>query len=230
MSDAEEYEMMIKVILIGDSGVGKTNIMSKYLKNQFMENSKATVGVEFGSKLFNHQGHKIKAQIWDTAGQEKYKAITGAYYKGSKGAFIVYDITRKDTFASIERWVNDLKATSDPKLTIILIGNKNDLDDKREVSKDQGEEKAKSFGCAFLETSAFSGDNLDKAFELMVKEIYEKFSNSSSEEEEFEAVKKGEDLKVEKATDKNILYFRNDFLSYISSIQIIKKKCFLQIH
>ena len=203
MSDAEEYEMMIKVILIGDSGVGKTNIMSKYLKNQFMENSKATVGVEFGSKLFNHQGHKIKAQIWDTAGQEKYKAITGAYYKGSKGAFIVYDITRKDTFASIERWVNDLKATSDPKLTIILIGNKNDLDDKREVSKDQGEEKAKSFGCAFLETSALSGDNLDKAFELMVKEIYEKFSNSSSEEEEFEAVKKGEDLKVEKATDKN---------------------------
>ena len=202
MSDAEEYEMMIKVILIGDSGVGKTNIMSKYLKNQFMENSKATVGVEFGSKLFNHQGHKIKAQIWDTAGQEKYKAITGAYYKGSKGAFIVYDITRKDTFASIERWVNDLKATSDPKLTIILIGNKNDLDDKREVSKDQGEEKAKSFGCAFLETSAFSGDNLDKAFELMVKEIYEKFSNSSSEDEEFEAVKKGEDLKVEKATDK----------------------------
>ena len=202
MSDAEEYEMMIKVILIGDSGVGKTNIMSKYLKNQFMENSKATVGVEFGSKLFNHQGHKIKAQIWDTAGQEKYKAITGAYYKGSKGAFIVYDITRKDTFASIERWVNDLKATSDPKLTIILIGNKNDLDDKREVSKDQGEEKAKSFGCAFLETSAFSGDNLDKAFELMVKEIYEKFSNSSSEEEEFEAAKKGEDLKVEKVTDK----------------------------
>ena len=202
MSDAEEYEMMIKVILIGDSGVGKTNIMSKYLKNQFMENSKATVGVEFGSKLFNHQGHKIKAQIWDTAGQEKYKAITGAYYKGSKGAFIVYDITRKDTFASIERWVNDLKATSDPKLTIILIGNKNDLDDKREVSKDQGEEKAKSFGCAFLETSAFSGDNLDKAFELMVKEIYEKFSNSSSEDEEFEAVKKGEDLKVEKATNK----------------------------
>ena len=204
MSDTEEYEMMIKVILIGDSGVGKTNIMSKYLKNQFMENSKATVGVEFGSKLFNHQGHKIKAQIWDTAGQEKYKAITGAYYKGSKGAFIVYDITRKDTFASIERWVNDLKATSDPKLTIILIGNKNDLDDKREVSKDQGEEKAKSFGCAFLETSAFSGDNLDKAFELMVKEIYEKFSNDSTGEDELAPGSNGEDVKLDKVNDKNI--------------------------
>ena len=164
MAEIEEYEMMVKVILIGDSGVGKTNIMSKFLKNQFMEESKATIGVEFGSKLFNHEGHKIKAQIWDTAGQEKYKAITGAYYKGSKGALVVYDITQKKTFENIEKWVNDLKAAGDPKITIILIGNKNDLDDKRQVSKDQGEEKARSFGCAFLETSAYSGDNIDKAF------------------------------------------------------------------
>ncbi len=201
MADIEEYEMMIKVILIGDSGVGKTNIMSKYLKNQFMENSKATVGVEFGSKLFNHEGHKIKAQIWDTAGQEKYKAITGAYYKGSKGAFVVYDITRKETFASVERWVNDLKSTSDPKLTIILIGNKNDMEDQRQVTKEQGEEKAKSFGCAFLETSALSGDNLDKAFTLMVKEIFEKFNSESTGEEEGDSVKKGEDIKLEKATE-----------------------------
>ena len=201
MADIEEYEMMIKVILIGDSGVGKTNIMSKYLKNQFMENSKATVGVEFGSKLFNHEGHKIKAQIWDTAGQEKYKAITGAYYKGSKGAFVVYDITRKETFVSVERWVNDLKSTSDPKLTIILIGNKNDMEDQRQVTKEQGEEKAKSFGCAFLETSALSGDNLDKAFTLMVKEIFEKFNSESTGEEEGDSVKKGEDIKLEKATE-----------------------------
>ena len=166
MAEIEEYEMMVKVILIGDSGVGKTNIMSKFLKNQFMEESKATIGVEFGSKLFNHEGHKIKAQIWDTAGQEKYKAITGAYYKGSKGALVVYDITQKKTFENIEKWINDLKAAGDPKITIILIGNKNDLDDKRQVSKDQGEEKARSFGCAFLETSAYSGDNIDKAFNL----------------------------------------------------------------
>ena len=201
MVELEEYDMMIKVILIGDSGVGKTNIMSKFLKNQFMENSKATVGVEFGSKLFNHEGHKIKAQIWDTAGQEKYKAITGAYYKGSKGAFVVYDITRKETFASVERWVNDLKSTSDPKLTIILIGNKNDMEDQRQVTKEQGEEKAKSFGCAFLETSALSGDNLDKAFTLMVKEIFEKFNSESTGEEEGDSVKKGEDIKLEKATE-----------------------------
>ena len=204
MAEIEEYEMMVKVILIGDSGVGKTNIMSKFLKNQFMEESKATIGVEFGSKLFNHEGHKIKAQIWDTAGQEKYKAITGAYYKGSKGALVVYDITQKKTFENIEKWVNDLKAAGDPKITIILIGNKNDLDDKRQVSKDQGEEKARSFGCAFLETSAYSGDNIDKAFNLMVKEIYEKFSNDSTGEDELAPGSNGEDVKLDKVNDKNI--------------------------
>ena len=205
MDDSEEYEMMIKVILIGDSGVGKTNIMSKFLKNQFLEDSKATVGVEFGSKLFIQQGHKIKAQIWDTAGQEKYKAITSAYYKGSKGALVIYDITQKETFANIEKWVNDLKCKGDPKITIIIIGNKNDLEEKRQISKEQGEEKAKSFGCAFLETSAFSGDNIEKAFEMMVKEIYDKFTSDigGDDEEELDSNQKGEDLKLEKVNSDN---------------------------
>ncbi len=195
----EDYEMMIKVILIGDSAVGKTNIMSKYLKGEFMENSKATVGVEFGSKLFTIDNHKIKAQIWDTAGQEKYKAITGAYYKGSKGAFVVYDITRRDTFDSADKWINDLKASADPKINIILIGNKSDLDDKREVLKDQGEEKAKSFGCAFLETSALNGDNIDKGFEMMVSEVFKKFGDETLEEDDFGTMEKGEDINLEKA-------------------------------
>ena len=205
MDDSEEYEMMIKVILIGDSGVGKTNIMSKFLKNQFLEDSKATVGVEFGSKLFIQQGHKIKAQIWDTAGQEKYKAITSAYYKGSKGALVIYDITQKETFANIEKWINDLKCKGDPKITIIIIGNKNDLEEKRQISKEQGEEKAKSFGCAFLETSAFSGDNIEKAFEMMVKEIYDKFTSDigGDDEEELDSNEKGEDLKIENVNPDN---------------------------
>ncbi len=198
MADEEEYEMMAKVILIGDSSVGKTNIMSKYLKNQFNENSKATVGVEFGSKLFKLNGHNIKAQIWDTAGQEKYKAITGAYYKGSKGAFVVYDITRKETFESVDKWINDLKSSGDPKLIIIIIGNKCDLEEKREILKEQGEEKAKSFGCAFLETSALSGDNIDKGFEMMISEIFKKYGNDSNEDDELGGVEKGEDIKLDK--------------------------------
>ena len=176
--------------------------MSKFLKNKFMEESKATVGVEFGSKLFDLNGHKIKAQIWDTAGQEKYKSITGAYFKGSKGALVVYDITQKSTYESLEKWVNDLKSAGDPKITIILIGNKNDLEENRQVTKEQGEEKAKSFGCAFLETSALSGDNIDKAFNMMVKEIFEKFSNDSAEDSELESGFKGEDLKLDKVVDK----------------------------
>ena len=198
MADEEEYEMMAKVILIRDSSVGKTNIMSKYLKNQFNENSKATVGVEFGSKLFKLNGHNIKAQIWDTAGQEKYKAITGAYYKGSKGAFVVYDITRKETFESVDKWINDLKSSGDPKLIIIIIGNKCDLEEKREILKEQGEEKAKSFGCAFLETSALSGDNIDKGFEMMISEIFKKYGNDSNEDDELGGVEKGEDIKLDK--------------------------------
>ena len=198
----EEYEMMVKVILIGDSAVGKTNIMSKYLKNQFIEDSKATVGVEFGSKLFTINGHNIKAQIWDTAGQEKYKAITGAYYKGSKGAFVVYDITKKDTFESVDKWINDLKSTGDPKMTIIIIGNKVDLEHKRGVLKEQGEEKAKSFGCAFLETSAFSGDNIEKGFEMMISEIFKKYGNDSLEDDDFGTVERGEDIKLEKKENK----------------------------
>ena len=194
----EDYEMMVKIILIGDSAVGKTNIMSKYLKGEFQENTKATVGVEFGSKLFKIDNHTIKAQIWDTAGQEKYKAITGAYYKGSKGAFVVYDITRRDTFESADRWINDLKVTADPKINIILIGNKCDLEDKREVLKEQGEEKAKSFDCAFLETSALKGDNIDKGFEMMVNEIFKKYGEESMEDDDFGTMEKGEDINLEK--------------------------------
>ena len=201
MSD-EEYEMMAKIIIIGDSSVGKTNIMSKYLKNEFHEDSKATVGVEFGSKLFTINGHNIKAQIWDTAGQEKYKAITGAYYKGSKDAFVVYDITRKETFESIDKWINDLKSTGDPKMNIILIGNKCDLDEKREVLKEQGEEKSRSFECAFLETSALSGDNIDKGFEMMISEIFKKYGNEIVEDDEFEGMGKGEDINLEKKQSK----------------------------
>ena len=189
-------------LIVGDSGVGKTNIMSKYLKNEFHEDSKATVGVEFGSKQFNIQGHQVKAQIWDTAGQERYKAITSAYYKGAKGAFIVYDISRKNTFDSISRWVSDITATADKKITLILIGNKSDLEDQRQVTKEQGEEKAKEFGLAFLETSASSGDNLEKAFSLMINEVYKKCQEDINAETDDNVVDQGKDITLNKPAGK----------------------------
>ena len=94
-----------------------------------MEFSKSTIGVEFNSKTFNHEGHKIKTQIWDTAGQEKYKSMISTYYKGCKGDFIVYDITKKETFESIENWIRDLKSKGDPDVIMIIVGNKNDLEE-----------------------------------------------------------------------------------------------------
>ena len=201
MTNEDNYDMILKLVLIGDSFVGKTNIMSKYLKNEFHEDSKATVGVEFGSKKFEIEGVSIKAQIWDTAGQERYKSITNAYYKGSKGAFIVYDITRKETFDSVDKWISDLKQSGDKKITILLIGNKNDLDNQRQISKEQGEEKAKSFGVAFLETSAFNGYNLDKAFDLMIKEVYDKCHAELDEDDGFQSFGNGEDISLAKSNN-----------------------------
>ena len=198
MAEDENYEMMFKVVLVGDSFVGKTNIMSKYIKNEFHEDSKATVGVEFGSKQFTVEGHSIKAQIWDTAGQERYKAITSAYYKGAKGAFIVYDITRKQSFDSVEKWVNDVTAVADKKITIILIGNKCDLEDQRQITKEQGEEKANKLEIAFLETSALSGENLDKAFDKMMNEVYKKCHEEMLADDVDIIDGKGKDINLDK--------------------------------
>ena len=200
--DDDSYEIMVKVVLVGDSGVGKTNIMSKYLKNQFREDSKATVGVEFGSKQFTVENHQIKAQIWDTAGQERYKAITSAYYKGAKGAFVVYDITRKNTFETVNKWVSDISAAADKKITLILIGNKNDLEDQRQVTKEVGEEKAKELGLAFMETSACSGENLDKAFQMMINEIYKKYQEDVVGETQESTVQQGKDITLDKTKGK----------------------------
>ena len=193
----DNYEMMFKVVIVGDSFVGKTNIMSKYLKNEFHEDSKATVGVEFGSRQFNIEGHVIKAQIWDTAGQERYKAITSAYYKGAKGAFIVYDITRKESFDNVTKWAEQLKSAADKNLTIIIVGNKVDLEDQRQIKTEEGQNKANELESAFIETSASSGTNIDKAFEMMINEVYKKCHEEMLTESDIE-IEGGEDINLAK--------------------------------
>ena len=169
--EKESYDLLFKLILIGDSCVGKSNILLKYLKNEFDPNSRATVGVEFGTKNILINNKKIKIQIWDTAGQERYRSITSAYYKGAKGALIVYDITRKSTFDNIDKWISDLKLNGDTNICIAIIGNKSDLEDKREVSKGDGIKKSEMYKTAFLETSALNGDNIGKAFDEIIKQI-----------------------------------------------------------
>ena len=172
--DTESYEFMFKVVLVGDMSVGKTNIIAKYLKNDFSEDYKTTIGVEFHSKIAKVEGHVVKAQIWDTCGQERFKSITDSYYRGAKGAFVVYDITRKNTFESVDSWISALRSAADKNLNIIIIGNKSDLEDQRQVETEQGEEKAQNNEAAFMETSAYSGDNIDKAFDNMITDVYNK--------------------------------------------------------
>ena len=196
------YDVLFKIILVGDTSVGKTNIINKYIKNEFHEDFCATIGVEFSHKQFIIDNHKIKAQIWDTAGQERYKSITKAYYKGAKGAFIVYDITRKDTFDNIDKWRNELISSCNQEINIMLIGNKCDLEDQRMITKEQGEEKAKSFGFSFLETSAFSGENLEKGFEMLIKEIYQRYKVEQKSGDYLDLGGGVEDLKISKKNKK----------------------------
>ena len=188
---SKEFDYIFKVVIVGDSGVGKTNLIGRYLKNEYRQDTKATVGVEFGEKKYDISGLKIKAQLWDTAGQERYKAITSMYYKGAKGALIVFDLSSKTTFVNAEKWYNEIKKATDPSINLILVGNKSDLKDKRQVNTEDAENKAKEMGIAYMETSALNAENVDKAFSWLIEEISKKLKKEDDEalEEENNTVK-----------------------------------------
>lgn len=164
--------MIFKVVLVGDSYTGKTNLFLKYTKNEFISDSKSTIGVEFGSKTIKIEGKSINFQIWDTAGQERYRALSKLYFKGSQGAIIVYDIAKRKTFENVDKWYNDLLEFCQD-LNVVIVGNKSDLSE-REVSFEEGKEKALKYKAAFLETSAKTGENVENLFELISNEIYER--------------------------------------------------------
>jgi len=145
MKKDDDYDMNFKIIIVGDSGVGKSNMGTRYINNEFQLDTRTTVGVEFFTKNININKTNIRAHIWDTAGQEKFKAITKSYYKGAKGALVVYDITRKESFDNVDKWISDLKANGENDLVITLIGNKCDLENERKVNKEEALEKARLF-------------------------------------------------------------------------------------
>jgi len=145
MASNGDFDLVYKVVIVGDSGVGKTNILSRYLTNEFNFDSKTTVGVELGIKKTEIDGYNVKIQIWDTAGQERYRAITSAYYKGTLGALIVYDVTKPESFENINRWVPELKQFANQDVTIMLVGNKTDLTEERKVQTIDGSKKAKLY-------------------------------------------------------------------------------------
>ncbi|CAL5388646.1 unnamed protein product [Camellia sinensis] len=184
-----EYDYLFKIVLIGDSGVGKSNILSRFTRNEFCLESKSTIGVEFATRTLQFtiliqlnytkeigncpvEGKTVKAQIWDTAGQERYRAITSAYYRGAVGAFLVYDITKRQTFDNVQRWLRELRDHADSNIVIMMAGNKSDLNHLRAVSEQDGQVLAEKEGLSFLETSALEALNIDKAFQTILTEIY----------------------------------------------------------
>ncbi|KAG6517235.1 ras-related protein RABA2a-like [Zingiber officinale] len=196
----EEYDYLFKVVLIGDSGVGKTNLLSRFTRNEFNLESKSTIGVEFATRTLQVEGRIIKAQIWDTAGQERYRAITSAYYRGALGAIIVYDVTKSTTFENISRWLKELRDHADSNIAIMLVGNKTDIKQQLAVASEDAHSYAEKEGLSFIETSALDATNVEQAFQMILAEIYRGISkkNISSDEPGFggAGVKEGKTIDV----------------------------------
>uniref|UniRef100_A0A8D8LCK9 Ras-related protein Rab-2A n=1 Tax=Cacopsylla melanoneura TaxID=428564 RepID=A0A8D8LCK9_9HEMI len=168
------YAYLFKYIIIGDTGVGKSCLLLQFTDKRFQPVHDLTIGVEFGARMITIDGKQIKLQIWDTAGQEAFRSITRSYYRGAAGALLVYDITRRETFNHLTTWLEDARQHSNSNMVIMLIGNKSDLDARREVKKEEGEVFAREHGLVFMETSAKLATNVEDAFINTAKEIYEK--------------------------------------------------------
>mmetsp|Transcript_14167 Transcript_14167/g.10216 ORF Transcript_14167/g.10216 Transcript_14167/m.10216 type:complete len:201 (+) Transcript_14167:39-641(+) len=166
------YAYLFKYIIIGDTGVGKSCLLLQFTDKRFRQQHDLTIGVEFGARNIQISNKNIKLQIWDTAGQESFKSITRSYYRGAAGALLVYDITRRDTFNHLTRWLEEVRQNGNPDMTIMLIGNKCDLDGRRQVSTEEGDRFAKENGLIFMETSAKTSFNVEEAFLETSKLIY----------------------------------------------------------
>jgi len=177
----EKYDYLFKVVVIGDSGVGKSNLLSRFTRNEFNLESKSTIGVEFATRSVTIDGKTIKAQIWDTAGQERYRAITSAYYRGAVGALVVYDITKDTSFKNVEKWLAELKENATADITMMLVANKTDLAQARMITTEEGQTFAKENGISFMEASALTSSNVETSFLQILTEIYGKKAKKESD-------------------------------------------------
>ena len=176
-SGEEDYDYLYKIVLVGEAGVGKTHLLSRYVKGSLPKNPTSTIGVEFATRTVPLlTGCTVRAQILDTAGQERYKSITSAHYRRAVGALLVYDVTNEKSFLNLKKWLDDLKENAEPDIVIMLVGNKIDLCEKnpnaRKVSTDQGMKFAQSHSMLFEETSAITVARVREAFENLLQEIY----------------------------------------------------------
>ena len=173
------FDYLLKYIIIGDAAVGKSNLLLRYAHGQFKEEYQLTIGVEFGAKNIKIDNKSFRIQIWDTAGQENFRSITRAYYKNSCCALVVYDISNRESFDHISNWIEDCKNQSPKTIFMCLVGNKCDLNEKRQVSIEEGREFAEKNGMIFFETSAKTGQNVEEDFKqsatLIAKKIKENY-------------------------------------------------------
>ncbi|KAF5734025.1 ras-related protein RABA6a [Tripterygium wilfordii] len=175
----EECDYLFKAVLIGDSGVGKSNLLSRFSKDEFRLDSKPTIGVEFAYRNIRVGDKLIKSQIWDTAGQERFRAITSSYYRGALGALLVYDITRRASFENVTKWLHEIREFGSSDMVIVLVGNKSDLGHSREVSEEEGRSLAELESLCFMETSALQNSNVEEVFLAMVANIHKIMSQKS---------------------------------------------------
>lgn len=168
----EQYDFIWKVVLVGDSGVGKTNLLSRFTRNEFNMESKSTIGVEFATRNIQIKGRTVRTQIWDTAGQERYRAITSVYYRGAVGALVVFDISKMSSFENLDKWLGELNEHADPRCCIMIVGNKVDLKHLRAVSSEEGRSLAEKHNYSFIETSALDNTNVGEAFNNLLVDIF----------------------------------------------------------
>ncbi len=172
-------ECVYKVLLLGDSTVGKTCFLMKYTDKTFQDIHMATIGLDYRLKSMKlKSGKNIKLQIWDTAGQDRFRAITKNYYKGSHGIILIYDVTNVQTFENVKQWVSQIREEASANVIIYIAGNKIDMEEERKVNKEEGEKLAEELGFPFVETSAKSGININETFEDLVERIDKIYGNS----------------------------------------------------
>ena len=167
----EDYEFIFKVLLLGNSNVGKSSLFLRFVDDIWNDTFVPTIGVDFKIKTFNIDEKKIKMQIWDTAGQERFKNIIASYYRGAHGILLIYDVTDKESFKNLSNWLIEIEKNANKNVLKILIGNKTDLEEKRVITYNQGKEFADSYGLKYIETSAKKNLNVNEAFETLGREL-----------------------------------------------------------
>jgi Ras-related protein Rab-1A len=178
-----DVDYIFKILIIGDSSVGKSNLLLRFSDNIFHDTFLPTIGVDFKIRNVTVGDKSIKLNIWDTAGQERFKTITAAYYKGAHGIILVFDITDRDTFNNINSWIGEIRKHAGPNVVRLLVGNKCDLDSDRKVTQKEAKEFAESQGMTYIETSAKARINVDEAFMTLTKQVYEALPDNEKKQE-----------------------------------------------